>query len=336
VDRTTRNLGLTIGAFVVAAGAWMAVRIANPAPAKAVFETTQQKIGHVLAGEKAEVSFPIRNAGGKDLKILSVTGSCGCLNPKFPTLIRGGASGVIQTTFTPSPEWRGHVKKELLVLTSDPDQSEIKLFLEADIDALIAMDPTSPMQLQVHRGGTARQRMRITPIEGIQLKPGQPEVSGPNLKARLSPAGDGKSYLLDVTMGPCNESLDQVGKITLRTTSPKIPSTTVIVVALQLDGPVASPREVLFSSIESGKAEDEVTRLQVFSRSSRGFKLISARVTVPGLMADVVPDTPGRLYSIRLLRKGPLKSGRATGEVQIVTDDPEFPTVSVPVDITVR
>jgi len=59
-------------------------------------------------------------------------------------------------------------------------------------------------------------------------------------------------------------------------------------------------------------------------------------VTVPGLMADVVPDTPGRLYSIRLLRKGPLKSGRATGEVQIVTDDPEFPTVSVPVDITVR
>lgn len=336
MDRTTRKLGLVIGAFAAALGAWIAVRIANPEPPKAVFETTETTVGHVLAGESADVSFPIRNAGGQDLQILDVQGSCGCLNTEFPKVIKGGRSGVIQTTFTPSPEWRGQVKKELTVRTNDPLQPELKLHLAAEVDPLVAFDPPSPLQLQVRRGETARRTVRITPREGITLTPGQPEVSAPYLKARLKPAGDGKSHLLELAMGPCNQSLDLVGKVTLRTNSPKLPVTSLIAVALQLDGPVASPQEILFSSMESGEAGGEITRLQVFSRSGDEFKILSARVTIPGIAVTVTADSPGKLYGIKLARSGPLKSGRATGKVDVVTDHPKYPTLSVPVDLTVR
>ncbi|MGV3724509.1 MAG: DUF1573 domain-containing protein [Actinomycetota bacterium] len=329
-------MGLTIGAFAVAFGAWIAVRIANPAPPKAVFTTTENAIGHVVAGETADVSFPVRNAGGKDLRILGVQGSCGCLNPKFPSVVKAGKTGVIQTTFTPSPEWRGQVKKELSVQTNDPLQREIKLHVEAEVDPLVAFDPPSPLQLQVHRGETAHQIVRITPREGIELVPGQPEVSAPYLKAKLAPAGDGKSHLLTLAMGPCNESLDLVGKVTLRTTSTKMPTTSVIAVALQLDGPVASPAQILFSSMESGEAGGEITRLQVFSRGGEDFNVRSVRVTIPGLTAEVTEDTPGRLYGVKLVRKGPLRSGRVTGKVEVHTDHPKYPLLSVPVDLTVR
>lgn len=336
VDRATRKLGLTIGAFAAALCAWFGVRLANPAPPRAVFTTTESSIGHVVAGETADVSFPVRNTGGKDLKILGVQGSCGCLNPKFPKVVKAGAAGLIQTTFTPSPEWRGKVKKELTVQTNDPLLAEVKLHLAAEVDPLVAFDPPSPVQLQVHRGETARQIVRITPREGIELLPGQPVVSEPYLKAKLTPAGDGKSHLLSLELGPCNDSLDLVGKVTLRTTSPKLPTTSVIAVALQLDGPVASPQQIMFSSMESGEAGGEVTRLQVFCRSGASFNVLSARVTIPQLTAEVTADAPGRLYGIKLVRKGPLRSGRAAGKVEIGTDHAKYPTLSVPVDITVR
>lgn len=332
----TRNLIVTAGAAAAMCGLWIAVRAANPEPPRAAFEATERALGEVVAGESAEVAFPIRNRGGKPLQILNVQAGCGCLAPKFPKSIRPGGAGEIRTTFTPSPEWHGQVKKELTVFTNDPLHPETKLRLVSEVAPLVAVDPPSPLQIPVHRGQVVRRLIRLTPREGISLAPGAPEVNAPHMKAELKPAGDGRGHLLALTLGPCNESVDLVGKVSLKTTSPKLPLMNVVAVALQLDGPVVSPREVLFSSIESGAAGGDVTRLQVFSRSGADFKVLEAKCTVPGLESRVETDTAGRLYNVRLVRSGPLRSGRATGKIVIRTDDPKYSQLSVPVDITVR
>lgn len=336
MDRTTRNLTVAIGAFVVAGGAWLSVRSANPEPPKAAFEATEQEVGKVLAGEKTEVAFRLRNAGGKDLEIISVNAGCGCLAPTFPKKLRPGATGEIHTTFSPSPEWRGQVKKELTVVCNDPEQAEIKLRLVAEVEPLVAVEPPSPLQLQVHRGETVRKVVKLTPREGISISPDPPVVSAPYVKAKLSPDPDGKSHRLELTMGPCNESSDMVGRVSVKTTSPKLPLMSVVAVALQLDGPVASPSRVVFASVASGSAGEDLSRLQVFTRGAAEFRVVEARCTIPELKAEVETDTAGRLYNVRLVRSAPLKSGRITGKVVIRTDAPKYSELSIPVDLTVR
>jgi hypothetical protein len=325
-------------AVALGGGIWLGVRAANPEPQQAVFETTTKDLGKVLAGEGTDLEFKIRNSGGKPLRIQSVTGSCGCLVPKYPASIPPGKSDVIQVRFEPAAQWYGHVQKELSVRTDDPKQPEIKLNLQADIDPILTMFPPSPVQLMVHRGDTVTTEVKITPRPGTNIVLSEPKAAQPWVKAELIPpaAKDrNKTYRLKLKLGPCNRSADTVGSVTIKTSSKLLPMTSVVAVGLQLDGPVASPSEVLFSSIQSGKAGDQITNLQVFTRSTTNFKILSTRCTLPGLEPKVEAGTPGRLYGIKLLRKEALKPGRATGRLEIRTDVPKYPVLTVPIDITV-
>jgi hypothetical protein len=200
------------------------------------------------------------------------------------------------------------------------------------------MDPPSPVQLRVHRGETAVTEVKITPRAGLDVKLSEPKPGQPWMKAELIPPAakdPKKAYRLKLKLGPCDRSADVVGSVTLRTTSKLLPSTSVVAVGLQLEGPVASPSEVLFSNIPVGNAGDRVTNLQVFSRGSGDFKILGAKCTIAGLEPKVDVGTAGRLYNINLVRKAPLKSGRAVGKLEIRTDAAKYPILTVPIDVTV-
>jgi hypothetical protein len=325
-------------ALALAGGIWLGVRAANPEPQQAVFESTKKDLGKVPAGEGKDLEFRVKNTGGKPLKIQSVTGTCGCLVPKYPNSVKPGETAVIQVRFEPAAQWYGRVQKELTVRTDDPKQPEVKLDLQADIDPILNMDPPSPIQLPVHRGATASTEVKITPRAGLDVKLSDPKGAQPWVKAQLLPPAPGdrkKSYRLKIQVGPCDRSADMVGTVTLRTTSKILPMTSVVAVALQLDGVVASPSEVLFSNLPSGQAGDRVTNFQVFTRGTADFKILSAKCSLPDLEPKVEVGTAGRLYNISLLRKGSLKSGRATGKLEIRTNVQKYPVLTVPIDVTV-
>jgi hypothetical protein len=320
------------------AGIWMGVRDRRPPIPQAVFETREKNLGRVLAGEGVDLTFPIRNTGGKPLHITSVTGSCGCLNPQKPDVVRPGKSDVIRVRFEPSAQWSGQVQKELSVITDDPKEPEVKLHLTADIDPLVAMDPPSPIQIPVHQGQTVTRMVRLTPRKGSGLVLSEPKTASPILKAVLSPpaaADPTGSYQLKLTLGPCKGAADLSAAVMIKTTSEKLPITSVVAVGLQLDGPLVSPAQILFSTIPSGEAGSQLSNLQIFTRGGAEFKVTGVRSSLPELEPKVHAETTGRLYSLQVFRKKPLKPGRHTGQIEIKTNDPKTPRLTVPIDITV-
>ena len=333
-----RNLIFALVGLVVVVGIWMGVRDRRPAIPQAVFETREKNLGRIPAGTGVDLSFAIRNAGGKDLHIQSVTGTCGCLSPQKPDRVRPGKSDLIRVRFEPAPQWSGEVQKELTVLTDDPKEPEIKLHLIADIDPIIAIDPPSPVQIPVHRGEVVNRVVRLTPRKGSGIVLSQPKSASPLLKAVLVPpvaADPAGSYLLKLTLGPCKGNGDVSAAVMIRTNAQQLPIANVVAVGLQQDGTLASPSSIMFSSTPSGAAGDQLTNLQVFTRSSKEFKVTRVQCSLPELQTRVHTESPGRLYSLRVLRKQPLKSGRHTGQLEILTTDPKSPRITVPIDITV-
>jgi hypothetical protein len=200
------------------------------------------------------------------------------------------------------------------------------------------MDPSSPVQIPVHRGQVVDRLVRLTPRKGSGIVLSEPKSASPLLKAVLVPpkASDPEgSYLLKLKLGPCKATADVSAVVMIKTTSQQLPIANVVAVGLQLEGALASPSQVLFSSTPSGAAGEQLTNLQVYTRSSTDFKVTRVRSSLPELEAKVQTDTPGRLYSLRVVRKQPLKSGRHTGELEILTSDPKTPRIAVPIDITV-
>jgi len=316
----------------------MGVRDRRPPYPQAVFETREKRLGRVEAGTGVDLTFPIRNTGGKDLHIQSVTGSCGCLNPQKPDRVRPGKSDLIRVRFEPSAQWSGQVQKELTVITDDPKEPEVKLHLTADIDPIIAMDPPSPVQIPVHQGQVINRLVRLTPRKGSGIVLSHPKTASPLLKAVLVPpmASDpAGSYLLKLSLGPCKGAADVSAVVMIQTTSKQMPIANVVAVGLQLDGAVVSPSQILFSTIPSGEAGAQLSNLQVFTRGSKEFTVTGVHSTLPELEAKLATQSPGRLYSLQVLRKQPLKPGRHTGQLEIKTNDPKTPRLIVPIDITV-
>lgn len=334
----SRTVIVALVALIVAVGIWMGVRNRRPPIPQAVFETREKNLGRVLAGQGVDLSFPIRNTGGKDLHVVSVTGSCGCLNPRKPDLVRPGKSELIQVRFEPSPQWTGQVHKELTVVTDDPKEPEVKLRLSAEIDPVIAMDPPSPVVIPLHAGEVVNRLVRLTPRKDSGIVLSNPKVMSPLLKAVLAPpvAGDPTgSYLLKLTLGPIPRMADVSAAVMLKTTSEQLPLVSVVAVGQQLDGPLASPAQILFSTLPSGEAGAEVSNLQVFTRSGTAFQVTGVQCTLPELAVKLHNESPGRLYSLRVYRKKSLKPGRHTGQIILKTDDRKSPRLTVPIDITV-
>lgn len=335
----SRTLIFALVTLVVVLGIWMGVRGSRPSLPQAVFETREKDLGRVLAGSGVDLSFAVRNTGGKDLHIQSVTGSCGCLNPQKPDRVRPGQSELIRVRFEPSPQWSGQVQKELSVVTDDPKEPQVKLHLTAEIDPLIKMEPPSPLQIPVHRGEIVSREMRLTPRKGSGIVLSEPKAASPLVKAVLVPpkkTDPEGSYLLKLTLGPCNRPADVSGAVRIKTTSPQMPIANVVAVGLQLDGVLASPSEILFSAIPSGNPGDQVSNLQIFTRTDKEFKVTGVRCSIPELDPQLKSETPGKLYSLRILRKQPLKPGRNTGQIELQTSDPNTPRLTVPIDVTVN
>lgn len=339
MSSASRTLVLALVALVVVAGIWLGLRGSRPPIPMAVWDTREKNLGHVPAGAGTDLAFTVKNTGGKDLKIVSVTGSCGCLSPQKPDRVRPGKSELIRVRFEPAPQWSGQIQKELTVVTNDPKEPEVKLHLTAEVDPLVKIEPPSPVQIPVHRGETVTREVRLTPRKGSGIKLSEVKVGSPIIKAALTPppASDPEgSYRLKMTLGPCPPAVDVNGVVMIRTSSAQMPITNVVAVGLQLDGPVASPREILFSSIPSGNAGDPLTNLQVYTRGGGNFKVTGVNCTLPELQTQMKTDTPGRLYVLTVSRKHPLKPGRRLGELVIRTDDPKTPQLKVPIDLTVN
>jgi hypothetical protein len=101
---------------------------------KVVFENTSYTFGNIKPGQKVEYDFKIKNEGKSTLKIRKISTSCGCttIDPKDKEIKAGQASS-IKAIFNSTGKY-GPQNKSITVITNDPKNSKIILWLKGSIE----------------------------------------------------------------------------------------------------------------------------------------------------------------------------------------------------------
>ncbi|MGV3724224.1 MAG: DUF1573 domain-containing protein [Actinomycetota bacterium] len=319
---------------------WLRVRGRNTIPPRALVKVHQQSLGQLPVENSAKLIFPISNTGGRDLHILGIESSCGCLATSFPTTIRSGRKAQILLDFQPMPDWSGPVRKSVLVRTNDPQSPAIELEVHADIVPLLHITPTQFIHIPGRRGAIQHRRLHLAPREGVDVAVTQAVSNHPFIRAKLSAAPRTvpvKEYYLDLTIGPYDWiGGEQQGSIDIKTSHPKIPTKTITVTASISEGIAVEPPNVTLPMTAPGQTDEELTAIRISAPDEEAFEITAVESNVPGLVARAKTGTPKREHQLRLVRTQPLSSGRLQGTVQVYTTAGDRIAVSIPVDVTVR
>jgi hypothetical protein len=103
-------------------------------------EAKTVELGKIPGSVAKDVEFKFTNTGKSDLIIRHIKASCGCTAIQQGIQgqgIKPGESGTIKAVFN-SGSYKGKVTKAIYVYTNDPNNSEVVLMLNADVDQELA------------------------------------------------------------------------------------------------------------------------------------------------------------------------------------------------------
>jgi hypothetical protein len=325
-----------IGAAAPIALAMMLPSCAAAGP-KVVFDQVRQDLGVVPVEKSALARFTLRNGGDRPLAITSVEVDCGCLSPEYPRTLAPGARGELQVRFQPHILWSGKVDQEVRVYTDDPAREETLLAITADVLPLVGAEPRGSIVVQYEPGKVYRREVRVAVREGERITVNSASSDLRYVKAKLSSAAPGKrrEYRLLLEVGPVPLPGDFNGRVVLATSDRRIPQLPVPVALLAKKGVVAAPRDILVPSMSGEERGLELRRVQVLSRGTP-FRVLGVETGNAGLVAEVRPKTPGRVYDVVLKYAGGWKPGLVETTIRIRTSDPLTPVVKVPFTAQVR
>ncbi|MDO9510796.1 MAG: DUF1573 domain-containing protein [Bacteroidales bacterium] len=96
------------------------------------FEELTHEFGKIISGEKVSYGFKFKNTGKSDLLISSVSASCGCTAPSYPSKpIAPGEEGVIMVSF--NSENRKGFQHKTITVSSNSNPANVVLNIKADV-----------------------------------------------------------------------------------------------------------------------------------------------------------------------------------------------------------
>lgn len=194
----------------------------NPAPPLlpvpiAVLETDTFDWGSLIQGQKTLYSFMIENTGRAPLKILKVTATCGCTTTRYDEVIAPGEIGAIDLEIDTSEFNGGKPRRNAVVQTNDPMNSEIHLWMTGHVEPVLKMD-TSVIRLSGLLNEPKSLAMQL--LKAVPLPLEILSVSSVNQQYQVEDLeqADGESWnlLLSAGTSPISQSLRDELKVKVR------------------------------------------------------------------------------------------------------------------------
>lgn len=326
-------LVLTAGALAPAASAAPQIRL----------PTLQREIGALVAGDTAEVEFPIRNAGSEPLKIQGVKVTCGCTTVGYPDLLQPGQQGVLKVKLSSQPLWSGTVEKHFTVFSNDPEQPTVDLQVTVKMRPLFRFSPANPIAVPYKRGDVIQTVVTVSAANSSVRITGVKPVKEGTEALLLPPMSADKPgvWRVQITLHPPQTGGDFAGIANLETTNPRIPSVPLIVYAAAQDAISVAPPTLDLGSI-SATPEALPPRVVALIRRVGAFGVLEVKPDTPALQARVVPSFPGQpvgpntFQQIEVRYIGGWPKGKTTGKIIVQTTDPLVPRVEIPYRATVN
>jgi hypothetical protein len=314
----------------------LSVALAAEGP-KAFFPDTRFDFGKVMQGKTVEHEFVLKNEGTTTLRILGVSPTAPLKLSRFTAQINPGAELRIPVQLDTS-KLRGQFKGKILLSLNDPALPEASLSFEGRVITPIELSPRSAFYVAGRRGEHRQAVIEIINHDPEPLRIESVEHPKERFSTKLDTIEEGRRYRLSLILkpdGPGGKNTDAILVKTSSRTAPliKIPANTYL-----RERVYTFPDEVDLGALRLAdiKAQPDLLQrtgqtLMVYQWGGKDFQ-VSLTSDIPALDLKGKPGPKGDRWQFTVtLLKDKITPGPIKGNIFIKTNDPQFPTLTVPV-----
>jgi hypothetical protein len=267
-----------------------------------------------------------------------------------------GQEGKIELAVEHTEGYTGEVAKSASVSTNDPKNPTFNLILRARFKSdsapgakavpgplnpnpVLVVEPIDRIITSALTGSSSTHTLyifnpQLAPVHARNVIQG-----GTAFTATLNTIQEGKRYQLNVTSNPALKAGHYVQTLKVVTDSAVQPEVKIELDLTVYPKVLASPASIIMPPMTITKDLAAINWPTVFVRKLRehGFQIKGYASTLPFLKLDLMTETEGQSYRIRLsLDTAKVKPGDFKGFIQIKTNDPDAPLVEVPVQVSFK
>src|SRR5437016_6651524 len=209
------------------------------------FATQVFDFGKVSAGELVRHDFAFTNTGRALLEITDVRPGCGCTTAgTWDRRVQPGKTGLIPLQFN-SANFNGKVTKSATVTCNDPGKSNLVLEITGTIWKPIEVSP--PMVVFKASDDTQTNDTKVVRIVNHLDKPltlSDLQCTNSAFKAELKTVKPGNEYELHITAVPPFTSHSINGLVSLKTSSPTMPTINVSAYVMVEQAVMVTPTQI--------------------------------------------------------------------------------------------
>jgi len=183
------------------------------------FEKTKHNFGEIPPGSKQECKFKFTNTGGQTLKIKRVTRVCGCTPYRLEKeLYAPGESGVLTVGYNASSA-SGSVSKHLSVYSNDPDNSRVRLTINAYVRPKMSYKPKK-LTLALNKDNAGCQEITLKSLDNEPFAIKQIHSTGKTITADYDSSVEKTEFVLSPKVNMKRLERVKDGTIAIYTTHP--------------------------------------------------------------------------------------------------------------------
>lgn len=307
---------------------------ADAAPSAVVAEPMFDA-GEIPVGQPIEAEFAIENRGDAPLRIERVQPDCGCTVAEFDEVIAPGATGTVRAVVDTTSEL-GPSVKTISVVTDDPRQARIKLSIEANVKPFLALDPGHARFTTFVREDRDQSIPQLLwaddfeelEITGVESPEPWVEVSYREAtEAESSDEGVGKQWRVDVTLSKDAPVGPLAHSVLLRTNHPKQKVVEIPVTGFVRPMVAVLPPRVDFGKIDLAQGGRWGVLVRTFG--SAPLQIENVESTIEGIEVKIEPVQEGQQYYLLFTPTDAMPKGPFEGQVEVETNLPERPKLTV-------
>lgn len=312
----------------------------KPQP-RILVDKTEWNFGEVWQGTDVQGTIKIKNVGNAPLEITTKS-SCGCTvptKPKNPLL--PGESDDMTITYNTTKR-RGPANQRITLLTNDPTQPRVTIFVRGDVKTLYESDPADGIYFgRMHEGSniTKDTTIRISYDKKVNIRMKEGGDFGP-FKVEFQEVEPGRVYKLSATTQPPLDRGVTRKNVILLTDLDTIPEI-VVPIHCYVQPPVVLQPRFLRATRTAPREIQKTVRMRY--RADKPIRIVDVKPShdvIKVTILEPVPQDPARPTLGRQEIRVTIPPGKDLPEtgpigVDIITDsdNPDYKTLHVPIEI---
>lgn len=291
--------------------------------------------GKVVKGDHMVHTFVLRNTGDTPITLSHVLPSCGCTVADFDRTIPPGGEGKVEAELD-TLTLTGKADTILGVFVEGHEDPALTLTLEAEVVNKLLAHPGYArwIYVQHEEEGTIDQTVYSNDGAEFEILSVEPPIPAVDVTFREAEADErqekasGSQWVVSATLDSKAPVGPVSGFITVHTSHPQQKVMQIPVSGFVRPAVFVEPQRGDFGTLEL--AEPRHATFQVRTFSSEPIQLTGAAVDIPGASASIETVEEGRTYNVVVVfDPATMSAGRFDGELELTTDSPKVPSLSV-------